>query len=119
MTNQEAVCKILFEKNISQRELGLMCGFTGNTASTVVNSRLRGDIQISKLRKFLNALGYELVAQPIPQDPATRPADQLVLDGEPSEQLIVTRGPGRPSKQTTPGAKTVTIGTVKGKLFEF
>jgi hypothetical protein len=118
VTHEEAILKVLFEQNLTKHDLGIRCGCKGN-AGTSINSRLKSDVQLSKLREMANLLGYEIVMQPIPQDPAARPADQLVLDGEPSEQLIVKRGRGRPSKQATPRAKTVTMGSIEGKLFEF
>jgi hypothetical protein len=97
VTHEEAILKILLDQNLTKHDLGTRCGYAGNPGSSV-NTRLKADTQISNLRKMANALGYEIVMQPIPQDPAARPADQLVLDGIPSEQPIAKRGPGRPRK---------------------
>jgi hypothetical protein len=96
--------KILSEKDMTKQELGVRCGYGGNQGS-IVNARLKAAIQLPQLIRMVNILGYEIVMQPIPKDPATRPAGQLVLDGEPSKQPIMKRGRGRPSKNSAQNKK--------------
>mgnify|MGYP006070334447 CR=1 FL=1 len=97
MTHKDALTKVMVEQNISKAELARRCGYESGAAAII--PRFNNDIQISKLIAMANALGYEIVMQPIPDNPDMRPAAQLVLDSIPKKKKAMEARPASDAKE--------------------
>lgn len=109
MTHKDAILSILKEAGITKTELARRCGYA--SGMTAIDPRLRGDIQLSILRRFADALGYKVVLVPLESD-----KPEYVLDEDiPCSQKCGhnqggRRGPVRkhPEKKKSPALKSWT-----------
>lgn len=84
MTHKDALLIAMGKAGSNKSDLARRLGLKGGIAS--ISPKLNSDVQISGLIAMANALGYEIVMQPIPDNPDMRPAAQLVIDSIPKKK---------------------------------